>query len=187
MGRLIYIANTSVDGYTEDAQGQFNWTEPSDEVFSSITELIRPVGTYLMGRRMYETMAVWETEPSLAAASELMAEFAGVWQAAEKVVYSSTLHTALTARTRIEAHLDVAAVRDLKRSAQRDLTIGGPELAAHAMRAGLVDECHLFIYPVVVGAGKQAFPDDLRLAVELLEERRYPDGVVNLRYRVHPR
>ena len=183
MAKLIYIANVSLDGYTEDAQGNFDFTEPSDEVFAFITDLIRPVRTHLYGRRMYETMAVWETMPELAAASELRADFARAWQHAAKVVYSSTLDGVLTSDTRIERDLVPDAVRGLKASAARDLTIGGPTLTAHALGAGLVDEVHLFVAPVTVGAGKAALPN-ARIQLELLDERRFDSGAVYLRYRV---
>jgi len=183
MAKLIYVANVSLDGYIEDADGRFEWTEPIDEVFTFITKLVRPVGTYLYGRRMYETMAVWETQPALAAQSELMADFANVWQAADKIVYSTTLPVVSTADTRLERRFDPDSVRDLKTSAARDLTVGGPTLAAHAFKAGLVDECQLFIYPVLVGDGKPAFPTDAHVQLELLEEHRFSNGVMNLRYR----
>jgi dihydrofolate reductase len=183
MGKLMYIANVSLDGYTEDAHGSFEWTEPSDEVFVSITDLLRPVGIQLYGRRMYETMAVWETDPELAAASELMAEFADVWQASDKVVYSTKLTDVSTAKTRLERRFDPASVRAMKTSAADDLTIGGPTLAAEAIAAGLINECHLFVSPVVLGSGKPAFPD-ARIQLELLHERRFADGVVHLHYRV---
>ena len=183
MAKLIYIANVSLDGYTEDVDGKFEWTAPSDDVFAFITELLRPVGTQLYGRRMYETMAVWETDPTLSAQSELMADFASVWQASDKVVYSTTLHTAPTAKTRLEHHFDPDSLRDVKTSATSDLTIGGPTLTAPAFDAGLVDECHLFVHPVLVGGGKAAFPSDANVQLELLEERRFANGVVYLRYR----
>jgi dihydrofolate reductase len=183
MAKLLYIANASLDGYTEDVQGEFEWTAPSEEVLAFITELVRPTGTQLYGRRMYETMAVWETDPTLAAQSDLMADWASVWQAADKVVYSTTLHAVSTARTRLEPRFDPDAVRDMKASAASDLTIGGPTVTAHAFYAGLVDECHLLVYPVLVGDGKAAFPRDARISLELLEERRFGNGVVYLRYR----
>jgi dihydrofolate reductase len=183
MAKLIYIANTSLDGYTEDVDGSFDWTAPADDVFAFITDLLRPAGTQLYGRRMYETMAVWETDPSLAAQSDLMADFASVWQATEKVVYSTTLQSVSTARTRIEPHFDPGAVRDLKASASSDLTIGGPTVTAHAFGAGLVDECHLFVHPILVGDGKAAFPRDARRELELSDEHRFGNGVVYLRYR----
>jgi dihydrofolate reductase len=184
MARVIYIANISLDGYIEDAHGEFRWTEPDDDVFAFITDLVRPVGTYLLGRRMYETMAVWETEPAFAEESELMGDFARVWQAASKIVYSTTLHDVPTARTRIERSFDPDAVRDLKSSATQDLTVGGPDLAGHAFRAGLVDECQVLVYPVFVGSGKPALPVDMRAGLDLLDERRFGNGVVYLRYRV---
>jgi dihydrofolate reductase len=183
MAKLIYVANVSLDGYIEDANGSLEWTEPSDEVFAFITDLVRPVGTYLYGRRMYETMAVWETQPDLAAQSELMADFANIWQAADKVVYSTTLDEVSTADTRLERRFDPDALRDVKTSAAGDLTVGGPALAAHAFNAGLVDECQLFIHPVVVGGGKPAFQTGGRIHLDLLEEHRFGNGVVYLRYR----
>ena len=182
MAKLIYVANVSLDGYIEDADGRFEWTEPSDEVFTFITDLVRPVGTYLFGRRMYETMAVWETQPALAAQSELMADFANVWQAADKIVYSTTLHVVSTGNTRLERRFDPDSLRAMKTSADSDMTVGGRTLAAHAFNAGLVDECQLFIYPVLVGDGKSAFPSDARVQLELLEEHRFGNGVVYLRY-----
>ena len=184
MAKLIYVANVSLDGYTEDAHGSFEWTAPSDEVFTFITDVVRLVGTYLYGRRMHETMAVWETQPALAAQSELRADFANIWQAADKIVYSTTLHAVSTANTRLERRFDPDSVRDIKTSAARDLTVGGPTVASHAFNAGLVDECQLFVYPVLVGEGKPAFSSDTRIQLELLEERRFGNGVVNLRYRI---
>ena len=185
MPKLIYIANTSVDGFTEDAQGNFEFTAPHEgdfEVFATITDLLRPLSTQLYGRRMYETMAVWETDPALAAQSDSYAEFARVWQGSDKVVYSRSLANALTARTRIERTFDIDGVRELKRTAAGDLTIGGPALAAEALRAGLVDECYLFLYPVAVGSGKPALPTDTRLKFELINERRFANDVVQLHY-----
>ena len=184
MGKLIYIANMSVDGYLEDEEGRFDWTEPDEELFAFFNDLIRPIGTYLYGRRMYETMAVWETDPSLAAQSELMSAFADAWQAAEKVVYSTTLAEVPTRRTRVERSFDPAAVAALKDAAAADLSIGGPEVTAHALNAGLVDECHLIVHPVVVGGGKPAVPKGTRAHLELLDERRMKQGYVYLRYGV---
>jgi dihydrofolate reductase len=183
MAKLIYSAIASVDGYVADEEGKFDWAEPDEEVHAFINDLERSVGTYLYGRRMYETMAGWETDATLAAQSELMRDFAQIWQAAEKIVYSKTLETASTRRTRIERDFDPEAVRRMKASAGGDLTVGGPELAAHAFRAGLVDECHLFVAPIIVGGGKQSLPDDVRLELELLAERRFDGGMVLLRYR----
>ena len=183
MAKLIYIYNVSLDGFIEDASGSFDWTEPDDGLFAFITDLLRPVGTYLYGRRLYETMAVWETDASLAAQSELMADFATVWQAADKVVYSTTLQAGSTARTRLEPSFDPDSVRDMKRSATSDLSVGGANLAAQAFKGGLVDECQLFIHPVLVGGGKPALPRDVRAQLELVDERRFTSGVVYLRYR----
>ncbi|MGH9211298.1 MAG: dihydrofolate reductase family protein [Acidimicrobiales bacterium] len=183
MAKLIYVSNVSLDGYIEDEHGNFDWTAPSDEVFAFITDLVRSVGTYLYGRRLYDTMAVWETDSALAAQSELMGDFANVWQAADKVVYSTTLDAVPTAKTQLERNLDPDSVRDMKASATSDLTVGGPNLAAHAFKAGLVDECHLFIYPVLVGGGKPSLPRDTRAELKLLDERRFGNGVVYLRYR----
>jgi dihydrofolate reductase len=183
MAKLIYVANVSLDGYIEDASGEFAWTAPDDEVFSFITDLVRPVGTYLYGRRLYETMAVWETDPTLAAQSELMAGFANVWHAADKIVYSTTLPEVSTSSTRIERRFDSDSVRQMKASAASDMTVGGSILAAHAFNAGLVDECQLFIYPMLIGEGKPVFASDARVQLDLLEEHRFGNGVVYLRYR----
>ena len=184
MAKLIYVTNVSLDGYIEDAQGRFDWTDPSDEYFTFITDLVRPVGTWLYGRRLYESMAVWETEPALAGESELMADFANVWQSADKIVYSTTLPAVSTAKTRLERHFDPEAIRAMKTSATSDLTVGGSELAAHAFHAGLVDECHLFVSPVLVGDGKPAFPRDAHIRLERLEERPFANGVMYLHYRI---
>jgi dihydrofolate reductase len=183
MGELSYVTNVSLDGYIEDAAGGFEWTDPSDELFGFITDLVRPVDAYLYGRRLYETMAVWETDPALATQSKLWAEFADVWGAAHKIVYSATLEGVWTGGTRLERRFDPAAVRDIKSSTAGRLTIGGSILAAQAFDAGLVDDCHLFVHPVVVGGGKSAFQGDIRLGLELQNERRFDNGVVYLRYR----
>jgi dihydrofolate reductase len=184
MANLIYTAIASLDGYTEDADGNFDWAAPGEDVHAFINDLERPVGTYLYGRRMYETMTPWETDGTLAAKSEILRDFAQIWQLAEKVVYSKTLKAASTDRTRIEREFEPETIRELKASAASDLGVGGPELAAHAFRAGLVDECHLFFAPIAVGAGKRALPGDLRTDLELLDERRFDSGMVHLRYRV---
>ena len=186
MANLIYIANTSLDGYTEDKDGKFDWTAPSDEYFKFITNLVRATHTHLYGRRMYESMQVWETDPQLAAQSPLRRDFAEIWQAAHKIVYSTTLKTVPTRQTRLEKTFDPNAIRQMKATSEHDLLIGGPELAAHALRAGLIDEIHLFILPIIVGGGKSAVPDDVRIALALLEERRFDHGVVYLRYRIKP-
>ena len=183
MANLIYSAIASLDGYVADRDGGFDWAMPDEEVHAFINDLYRPVGTYLYGRRMYETMSGWETDPTLADLSPLMRDFAQIWQAADKVVYSKTLEAVSTARTRIERDFDPEAVRRIKASAGRDLIVGGPELAARAFEAGLVDECHLFVAPVVVGGGKRSLPDNVRLKLELLEERRFEGGIVCLCYR----
>jgi len=183
MANLIYVANTSLDGYTEDKDGKFDWTEPSEEYFRFITNLVRATRTHLYGRRMYETMMVWETDPNLAAESPLRRDFAEIWQAANKIVYSKTLETISTRKTQLERTFDPETIRQLKKTAQHDITIGGPELAAHAFRAGLIDECNFFLIPILVGGGKRALPDNVRLELELLEERRFGNGMVFLRYR----
>jgi dihydrofolate reductase len=183
MAKLIYASNMSLDGWTEDADGALDWAPPDDEVFAAITDVMRSAGTYLYGRRMYETMAVWETEPALAAQSDLTSAFAQAWQAAAKVVYSTTLTAVSTADTRLERHFDPGAVRELKASAGHDLLVGGPTLAAQAFAAGLVDECHLIVWPVLLGGGKPALPTDVRADLALLDERRFGNGVVHLHYR----
>ena len=184
MARLIYASNMSLDGCTEDEHGALDWAPPDDDVFASITALMRSAGTYLYGRRMYETMAVWETDSDLAAQSDLRADFANAWQAADKVVYSSTLVATSTTDTRLERHFDPKAVRDLKAAAETDLIVGGPNLAAQALEAGLVDELQLFVWPVVLGGRKPALPTDVRAELELLDEHRFGNGVVHLHYRL---
>jgi dihydrofolate reductase len=183
MAKLIYASNMSLDGCTENEHGAFDWDAPDDEVFAFITDLMRSAGTYLYGRRMYDTMAVWETDAALAAQSDLMNVFANVWQAADKVVYSTTLPAVATAKTRLERRFDPDAVQDLKTAARSDLIVGGPNLAAQAFKAGLVDECQLFIWPVVLGGRNRALPTDTRTELALLDERRFDNGVVHLRYR----
>jgi dihydrofolate reductase len=183
MAKLIYSAITSLDGYVEDEDGNFDWSAPDDEVHAFVNDLERPVGTYLYGRRMYEVMAYWETAHTVAGQAPVMLDYAELWQAADKVVYSRTLEAVSSARTRIERHFDPEAVRRLKASAERNLTVGGPDLAAQAFRAGLVDECHLFLSPIVVGDGKRALPEGVRIKLELLAERRFANGVVHLHYR----
>jgi dihydrofolate reductase len=184
MAKLIYAANVSLDGYIEDERGAYDLGPLGDDVFASYTDLLRSVGTFLYGRRLYETMAVWETNAALAAQSDLMADFATAWQAANKVVYSTTLAAVQTARTRLEHRFDPSSVRDMKASATSDLTVGGAHLAAQAFKAGLVDECRLFVWPVIIGGGKPALPGGNRGDLELLDERRFGNGVVHLRYRI---
>jgi dihydrofolate reductase len=183
MARLIYSVLASLDGYNADEDGNFDWAAPDEEVHRFVNDLERPVGTYLYGRRMYEVMAAWETDPTIPDQSPTMRDFAQLWQAADKVVFSRTLAAPTTARTRIEREFDPEAVRQLKAAAGRDLSVGGPQLAAHAFKAGLVDECHLFLAPMVVGGGNQALPDHLRLRLELLDEHRFGNGTVFLHYR----
>jgi dihydrofolate reductase len=182
MAKLIYSAITSLDGYVADEDGKFDWAEPDEEVHSFVNDLYRPVGTFLFGRRMYEVLVAWETF-SLADQPRYIQDFAEIWRAADKVVYSRTLETASSARTRIERDFDPDAVRQLKATAERDLSVGGPDLAAQALEAGLVDELHLVVAPVVVGGGNQALPDKVRFDLELLDERRFGNGMVHLRYR----
>ncbi len=182
MAKLTFSAITSLDGYIEDENGKFDWAEPDEEVHAFVNELQRPIGTYLYGRRMYQTMLPWETMDTAGQSPE-MQDFAALWRAADKVVYSRTLNEASTERTRVEREFDVAAAREMKASAGRDLTVGGPELAAHAFAAGLVDECQLFLVPIVVGRGKRALPEGVRVPLVLLDERRFRSGVVHLHYR----
>jgi dihydrofolate reductase len=175
--------NASLDGYIADEDGKFDWGAPGEEYYSFINDLLRPVGTHLYGRRLYEMMAVWETDPAAAAQSPATGEFAEIWQAADKVVYSRTLAAAATTRTRVERDFNPDAVRQLKAATERDVTVGGPTLGAQAITAGLVDEVQLFVWPVVVGGGKRFLPDRVRLQLDLLDERRFDSGVVYLRYR----
>ncbi len=182
MAKLIYSAITSLDGYVEDEDGNFDWSAPDEEVHSFVNDLERPVGTYLYGRRMYEVMVFWETQDTFADPSPVMQDFAELWQAADKIVYSKTLDTASSARTLIERDFEPEAVRQMKAAAGRDISVGGPDLAAQAFRAGLVDEFHLFLTPIVVGGGKRALPDNVRLELELVDERRFGNGVVHLHY-----
>jgi dihydrofolate reductase len=184
MARLIYVTNVSLDGYIEDEGGAFDFGPVDDDVFASYTDLLRSVGTFLYGRRLYEAMAVWETDAALAAQSDLMADFAAAWQAASKVVYSTTVAALPTAKTRLERNFDPASVRDMKASATSDLTVGGAHLAAQAFKAGLVDECRLYVWPVIIGGGKPGLPGGTRHDLELLDERRFGNGVVHLRYRI---
>jgi dihydrofolate reductase len=187
MAKLIYSAIASLDGYTEDAGGAFDWSAPDAEVHAFVNDLERPIGTYLYGRRMYETMVYWETAPSSGAVDEAIHhDFATIWQAADKVVYSTTLTTPASARTRIERAFEPDAIAQLKATAARDISVGGPALAAEALRAGLVDELHLLLAPVIVGGGKPALPDAVRLSLELLDECRFANGTVHLHYRIVP-
>jgi dihydrofolate reductase len=180
MARLVYAAIASLDGYVADQRGNFDWAAPNEEVHAFVNDLERPVGTYLYGRRLYDVMSAWET---LDDPAPVMQDFAEIWRSADKIVYSRTLDAVATAKTQLERDFDADAVRQLKAQATRDLTVGGPELAGQAIAAGLVDEVQLFLTPILVGGGTQAFPDGIRLALELLDERRFGNGVVYLRYR----
>ncbi len=184
MARLIYSAITSLDGYVSDRDGNFDWAEPDAEEHTFVNDLERPIGTYLYGRGMYEVMVYWETALSLPDQPSFAQDFAEIWQAADKIVYSTSLEKVSSARTRIERAFDPGAVRRLKERAERDISIGGPDLAAQAIRAGLVDECHLFVVPIVVGGGNPSFPEDVRLELELKDEQRFGNGVVHLHYRI---
>jgi dihydrofolate reductase len=181
MANLIYVAISSLDGYVEDEQGKFDWVAPDEEVHQFVNDLVRPIGTDLYGRRMYETMVYWETGGNDGAVYQ---DYAEIWRAAEKVVYSRTLQMVSSERTRIEREFDAAAVRELKESSPSDITIGGAELAGQAIALGLVDECYLFLGPVVVGGGKRALPAGVRAELELLDERRFRSGFVYLHYRL---
>jgi dihydrofolate reductase len=183
MPKLIYINNMSLDGYMEDETGAFDWGNP-EEVHAFITDLVRPVGTHLYGRRLYETMAYWDAPVEGYPAEHR--DFARIWQKAEKIVFSRTLAAATTRKTRVDRDFNTDAIRKLKRESEHDLSIGGAELAGVALHADLVDECHLFVHPVIVGGGKPAFPAALRRKVELLETRRFSTGAVHLHYRLRP-
>jgi dihydrofolate reductase len=182
MAKLIYTAIASLDGYVADENGGFDWAEPDEEVHTFVNDLERPVGTYLYGRRLYEVMVAWESLPTVDQ-PPFMLDFAELWRAADKIVYSRTLETVSSARTRIERDFDPGAVRQLKATAERDLGVGGPDLAAEAIKAGLVDELHLILAPVIVGGGKHALPGDVHLELELMDERRFGNGMVHLGYR----
>ena len=184
MARLIYATNVSLDGYIEDAHGAFDWAPPDDDVLAAHTALLRSVGTLVYGRRLYETMAPWETNPALAEQSDLTADFARAWQAAYKVVYSTTLTAVSTGATRLEQRFDPNTVQELKAASTGGLTIGGACLAARAFEAGLVDECQLFVWPMILGGGTPALPAGIRTDLELIDEHRFDNGVVHLRYRV---
>jgi dihydrofolate reductase len=181
VAKLIYSALASLDGYIEDASGKFDWAAPDEEVHAFVNDLERPIGTHLYGRRMYDVMAAWETIDDDA---PVMRDFAEIWRAADKVVYSTTLDTVSTKKTRLERDFDPDAIHRLKASADRDISVGGPHLAAHALAAGLVDELHFFAVPVIVGAGTHWLPDGVRFELDLLDERRFASGVVHLHYRV---
>src|SRR6202011_4986802 len=182
MAKLIYSAITSLDGYVADEEGNFDWAAPDEEVHTFVNDLERPMGTYLYGRRMYEVMVYWETAHTLADQPPEVLDFAELWQAADKIVFSKTLETVSSARTRIERGFDPAVVRRMKQEAARDITVGGPDPAGQAIQGGLVDECHLFVTPIVVGGGRRFLPDDVHMNLELLDEHRFRNGVVHLHY-----
>lgn len=184
MARLIYAAIASLDGYVADADGNFEWSAPDPEVHAAVNDLERTIGTHLLGRRMYEVLVAWETMDDGPEQPPEIRDYAGIWRSSDKVVFSRTLEGVSSARTRLERELDPEEVRRWKESATRDLAVGGPELAAQALRAGLVDELHLFLSPVVVGGGTPALPDGLRLDLELLDVRRFGNGVVHLHHRL---
>ena len=184
MAKLIYSPIASLDGYVEDERGGFDWAAPDEEMHAFINDLERPIGTYLYGRRIYETMVFWETVSTGGDQPAATRDFADIWRAAEKVVYSRTLPVPSSARTRIEREFDPAAISRLKESSDCDISVGGAMLAGEAIRAGLVDECHLFLIPVIVGGGKRALPDHARVQLELVAERSFRSGVVHLHYRV---
>ncbi len=186
MAKLIYSMLMSLDGYIEDEHGDFGWGAPADEgVHSYINELASSVGTYLYGRRMYETMVYWENPPTTPDQPQVVLDWARQWQAAEKIVYSKTLTEPRSARTRIEREFDPDVIRRLKANAEHNISVDGPELAGQALRDGLVDELQMIVCPVVVGGGKRFFPDGVRLNLELVQERRFGNGVVVLQYTVH--
>ena len=183
MAKLIYIANTSLDGYSEDRDGGVDFGTPDQEYFSFINDLERPVGTYLYGRRMYEAMTYWETAPTADQPSWVV-DFTNIWRRADKIVFSKTLASASSARTTLEREFNVETIRRMKAGATHDLTVGGADLAAQAFGAGLVDECHLFFWPIVLGGGKRALPEHARVDLQLLNERRSRSGVAHLHYRI---
>ncbi len=185
MAKLIYATPTSLDGYIAD-DGKYEWSAPDEQVFSFISGVLRPIGTYLYGRRTYETMAVWETPDVMPGLTPATLDFARIWQAAGKIVYSGSLQTVSTSKTRIEREFDAQAVRDLKAQLPLDLSVGGPTLAAHAIRAGLVDEYRLFVVPVIRGGGKPILPTDVSVKLDLLDECRFANGWLCLRYRTRP-
>ena len=186
MANLIYSAIASLDGFTADDNGNFDWAAPDEEVHAAVNEAEKPIGTFLLGRRMYEVLSVWETMDTGPSEPAAIRDYAEIWRSAEKIVYSRTLEEVSSAKTRIEREFEPEAVRELKASAKQDLAVGGPGLAAEAFRAGLVDECHLFLHPILVGEGTAALPAGLRIELELLAERRFSGGVVHLHHRVKP-
>jgi dihydrofolate reductase len=184
MAKLIYSAIASLDGYVEDPAGGFDWAEPDGEVHSFVNDMERPIGTYLYGRRLYETMLFWETAHTIPDRPSYVRDYTDIWQAADKIVFSKTVDSVSSAKTRIEHSFDPDAIRRLKAAAQRDLTIGGAELAGQALKAGLVDELHLLAVPVVIGGGKRWLPDGVYLHLTLVDTQRFAGGVVFVSYRL---
>jgi dihydrofolate reductase len=184
MAKLIYAAISSLDGYVADSEGNFDWSMPSEEVHRFVNNLERRIGTYLYGRRMYEVMRYWETASTGNGEPSAGQEFAKMWQATDKIIYSRSLENVSTARTKLEREFDPAAIRRMKADASRDIAVSGPTLAGQALKLGLVDECHLFLSPIVVGGGTPALPDNVRIQLELLDQRRFGNGVVHVHYRV---
>lgn len=184
MGRLIYTGIASLDGYVADEDGNFGWSAPDEEVHAFVNDLERPIGTYLYGRRLYEVMVYWETAHTLSDQLPVERDYTDIWQAADKIVFSRTLQKPSSARTRIEREFDAQAIRQLKAAADRDLSVGGADLAAQAITGGLVDECHLFVSPIMVGGGTRLLPGNIRRELELVDERRFGNGVVYLHYRI---
>ena len=182
MAKLIYVTPTSLDGYIADETGDFDWAAPDEEGHAFINDVVHPVGTYLYGRKMYQTMAVWETPDVIPGRTPAILDFARIWQAADKIVYSKSLETVSTRKTRLEREFDPQVVRDLKAQLPHDVAVGGPTLAAHAIRAGIVDEYHLFVVPIIIGGGKPVLPGNVRVTLELLAERGFDNGMVYLRY-----
>jgi dihydrofolate reductase len=182
MARLIYFTPTSLDGFIAGDGDNLDWSVPDEEVFAFINDLVRPIGTYLYGRRTYETMAVWETPDAIPGVTPAMLDFARIWQAADKIVYSRSLETVTTPKTHLERDFDPQAIRDLKAQLSRDVSVGGPALATHAIRSGLVDEYHLLVAPVLLGGGKRVLPNGVSVRLDLLDERRFANGMVYVRY-----
>jgi dihydrofolate reductase len=183
MAQLIYLAIMSLDGFIADERGNFDWAAPDEEVHAFVNDLERHIGTYLYGRRMYDVMRYWETAPTRGDQPAVVKDYAAIWQAADKIVYSKTLSTPSTARTRLEREFDPDEIQRLKATASRDISVGGPHLAAQAIKAGLVDDLHLFVVPIIVGGGTSALPEHVRVTLELLDEHRFASGVVHLHYR----
>jgi dihydrofolate reductase len=187
MANLIYVTPTSLDGYIADESGSPDWAAPDEQGFAFISDVLRPIGLYLYGRKMYETMAIWEAPDVIPGVTSAMLNFARIWQGADKIVYSKSLKMISTKKTRLEREFDPKIIRDLKARSPHDVSVSGPTLAAQAIRAGLVDEYHLFVVPKMIGGGNRILPSDVRVTLNLLEERRFADGMVYLRYSAQAR